>query len=89
MEREEESAVDLGLDDPFFLFSSLTGSMIEHGGSPASLGGVGTKSKINPRSNFELSLPITNPTCSISPNREFRGEFEDYWGRRVEERKER
>lgn len=60
MTKEGESAAwDLGLD-PFF-FSSLTVSSKEHAGSPASFGGVGTKSNTKPRSKGELILPITSP----------------------------
>ena len=40
--------------------------MREHGASLASFGGVGTKSKMKPRSKAELSLPITRPTCDYT-----------------------
>lgn len=69
--EEEESDCDLNLeeDDPFLflleLFVPLV-SMNEQAGSPASFDGVWIKSKTNPLSNFELSFPITRPTCSNS-----------------------
>ena len=63
MFKEEESQAGCDLDlEPFLLLSSLAVSRSEQAGSPASFDGVGTKSKMKPRSNLELSFPITKPT---------------------------